>query len=117
MINDDISAAAPKSVLLWGGETTVTIPRDHAKHGEGGRNLTIAATALARVKDGEAILSLASDGRDHGPYAGAICDSRTRADIAAAGLDLASLLADNNTYALFERAGNYVMTGDTGSNV
>ena len=75
MVADAIHAAPPKSVLLWGGETTVEIKGK----GEGGRNLQLAATALDLVKDGEEILSFGSDGHDHGPYAGAICDTMTKA--------------------------------------
>jgi glycerate-2-kinase len=113
MVGEAISAAVPKSVILWGGETTVTIKGN----GTGGRNLTVCATALRNIKEGEEILSLASDGRDHGPFAGALCDTVTKKTIADAGLDLERALADNDTYPLFEKAGNYLMTGDTGSNV
>ncbi|MGB7957724.1 MAG: DUF4147 domain-containing protein [Minisyncoccia bacterium] len=113
MVADAIHQAPPKSVLLWGGETTVEIKGK----GAGGRNLQLAATALDFVKDGEEILSFGSDGHDHGPYAGAICDSITKQAIAAVGLDLAQFRSDNNTQALFEKAGNYLLTGDTGSNV
>ena len=113
MVLDAIHAAPPHSVLLWGGETTVAIKGS----GRGGRNLQLAATMLEDVRDGEAVLSFDSDGRDHGPYAGAVCDVDTRAAIAKAGLDLAGFRKENNTELLFEKAGNYVMTGDTGSNV
>ena len=85
--------------------------------GEGGRNLQLAATALDLIKDGEEILSFGSDGRDHGPYAGAICDTITKQAVVNAGLDLKHFRDDNNTQMLFEKAGNYLLTGDTGSNV
>lgn len=67
--------------------------------------------------DGEEILSFASDGRDHGAFAGAICDMMTKKAAASAGVDPEEYRAADNTYALFEKIGNYVMTGDTGSNV
>jgi len=113
MITDAIHQAPPKSVLLWGGETTVNIKGK----GKGGRNLQFAATALDFVKDGEEILSFGSDGHDHGPYAGAICDIITKQAISVAGLDLKQFRDENNTEVLFEKAGNYLLTGDTGSNV
>jgi glycerate-2-kinase len=113
MVGNELHQASPKSVLLWGGETTVTVRGG----GSGGRNLTVSAIALRGVKDGEEILSLASDGRDHGLFAGAICDTITKDAVAKSGIDLEKALADNDTYPLFEKAGNYVMTGDTGSNV
>ena len=113
MIADELRLAQRKSALLWGGET----PAEIKGKGEGGRNLQLAATALDLVAAGEEILSFGSDGRDHGPYAGAICDTITKEAIAKAGLDLKKFRDDNNTQPLFEKAGNYVMTGDTGSNV
>ncbi len=113
MVADAIHAASPKAALLWGGEMTVTI---HG-NGKGGRNLTLSAAALDYVIEGEEILSLASDGRDHGPYAGAICDTITKAAMEKAGLDRKKFLAANDTYPLFEKAGNYLVAGDTGSNV
>jgi glycerate 2-kinase len=113
MVTDAVHQAPPRSVLLWGGETTVDIKGT----GKGGRNLQLAAIALDSVKDGEEILSFGSDGRDHGPYAGAICDTITKKAISDAGLDLKQFRDDNNTEVLFEKAGNYILTGDTGSNV
>ncbi len=113
MVVNAIRQAPPKAVLLWGGETTVEIKGK----GGGGRNLQLAATALDLVARGEEILSFGSDGRDHGPYAGAICDTFTKQAIMNASMNLQQFRDDNNTQALFEKAGNYVMTGDTGSNV
>ena len=113
MVAESLHAAPPKSVLLWGGETTVTVKGT----GNGGRNITISAAALKYIKDGEEILSLASDGRDHGPFAGAICDMITKRDALRKGVDYETLLAEDNTYPLFETIGSYLMTGDTGSNV
>jgi glycerate-2-kinase len=113
MVAAAIHEATPHSVLLWGGETTVTATGT----GEGGRNLQLSLAALDKIGENEVILSLATDGRDHGPYAGALCDSITRKAVADAGLDAAAFLKDNNSYPLFTKVGNYLMTGDTGSNV
>jgi len=114
MIADAVRAAPPKTVLLWAGETTVTVRN---ATGRGGRNLELCASALRFVADGEEVLSFASDGRDHGAFAGAICDTITRKAAGAVGVDPETFRAANDTYALFEKIGNYVMTGDTGSNV
>ena len=114
MIADAIHAAPPRTALLWAGETTVII---HDDAGRGGRNLQLCASALRFVADGEEILSFASDGRDHGAFAGAICDTMTKRAAMDAGIDPEVFRAANNTYKLFEKIGNYVMTGDTGSNV
>jgi hydroxypyruvate reductase len=69
------------------------------------------------VRDGEEILSVGSDGHDHGPYAGAICDTMTKQAIMNAGLETKHFRDDNDTQTLFEKAGNYLLTGSTGSNV
>lgn len=113
MVAEALHAAPVKTVLLWGGETTVTV---HGA-GRGGRNLELSASALRFVRDDEEILSLASDGRDHGPFAGALCDTITKKAAAGAGLDPEQFLKNSDTYTFFEKAGNYVTTGDTGSNV
>jgi len=109
----DIDAVPSKTVLLWGGETTVTV----RGKGSGGRNLEVSLSALRSVGDGEEIFSLASDGRDHGAFAGALCDTITKKAVEKSGLDIEQCLRENNTYPFFEQVGNYVMTGDTGSNV
>ena len=113
IVAEAIHAAPPKTALLWGGETTVTV---HGT-GQGGRNLELGASALRFVKEGEEILSFDSDGKDHGPYAGAICDTMTERAITEAGLDLEAFRKNNDLGTLFGKIGNYVMTGDTGSNV
>ncbi len=113
MINDDISAATPGTVFLWGGEMTVRV----GGNGRGGRNLTLAAAGLGRIEKDEEILSLASDGRDHGPFAGALCDTITKEAAVRAGLQPEAAVAASDTYPFFESVGQYVMTGDTGSNV
>jgi len=124
MVAESLHAAPAGTALLWGGETVVTIPEDTdhidqktEKIGNGGRNITVCAAGLAYIKEGEEILSLASDGHDHGPFAGAICDTITVKSAADAHADAAAYLARHDTQALFEKIGNYLLTGDTGSNV
>ena len=114
VIADAVRAAPPRTALLWAGETTVTV---HNPAGRGGRNLELCASALRFVSEGEEILSFASDGRDHGEFAGAICDTITRKAAGDLGVDPETFRAADDTYGLFEKIGNYVMTGDTGSNV
>lgn len=113
MVAEELHAAGAKSVLLWGGETTVTV----RGKGDGGRNREVAASAMKDVREGEEILSLASDGRDHGAQAGAICDTMTKKAAEEAGLNAEDFLKENNVGQFFEKAGGLVMTGDTGSNV
>lgn len=113
MIADAIHAAPARTALLWAGETTVTV----RGAGRGGRNLQLCLSALRSVSAGEEILSFASDGRDHGPFAGAICDIITKKAATDAGVDPEISRAQNDAYPLFEKIGNYLDTGDTGSNV
>lgn len=114
MIVHAVRAAPARTALLWAGETTVTVRNPK---GRGGRNLELCASALRFVADGEEILSFASDGRDHGAFAGAICDTITKKAAGDIGVDPETFRMANDTYVLFEKIGNYVMTGDTGSNV
>ena len=46
---------------------------------------------------------------------GAICDTMTKQAIMNAGLEIKHFRDDNETQTLFEKAGNYLLTGDTGS--
>jgi glycerate-2-kinase len=41
----------------------------------------------------------------------------TKRAATVAGVDPETFRANNDAYALFEKIGNYLMTGDTGSNV
>jgi glycerate 2-kinase len=103
----------PPACVISGGETTVTI---HGA-GVGGRNQEFALAAaldIAGLKD-VVILSAGTDGTD-GPTdaAGAIADGST---IARARLDAAAYLANNDSYHFFERLGDLIKTGPTGTNV
>ncbi len=109
----DLHKAPRKTVFLYGGETTVTI----RGHGRGGRNLELALSAMREIKSGELIMTVASDGLDNGPFAGAICDTITKKAIDDGDFDLEGALDENSEYPLFEEVGHYLMTGDTGSNV
>lgn len=102
--------------LLSGGETTVTV----RGAGKGGRNQEFAL-ALAMALDGEAevaCLSAGTDGTD-GPTdaAGAMITGETVRRAQAMGLDAAEYLERNDSYAFFERLGDLVKTGPTGTNV
>jgi glycerate-2-kinase len=109
----ELRAAAPGTALLYGGETTVTV----TGHGRGGRNQELALAALRRVADGEIVVTVATDGHDNGDCAGAVADSVARARAQSLGLDIASHLADHDSYGFFARTGDHLITGSTGSNV
>jgi glycerate 2-kinase len=106
----------PPACVISGGETTVTI----RGNGLGGRNQEFALAAaidIAGLKN-VAILSAGTDGID-GPTdaAGAFVDGGTMARAKAAGMDAAKFLANNDSYHFFERLGDLVKTGSTGTNV
>ncbi|MDO8515958.1 MAG: DUF4147 domain-containing protein [bacterium] len=108
-----LRAAPPKTALLYGGETTVTV----RGKGRGGRNLEFALAALGAVGADELVMSVASDGRDNGAFAGAISDIMTRQAADEKGVNISAALQENDGYPFFEAVGNYLVTGDTGSNV
>ncbi|PIP29721.1 hypothetical protein COU12_02680 [Candidatus Jorgensenbacteria bacterium CG10_big_fil_rev_8_21_14_0_10_54_38] len=110
----DLAKEKLKTVLLYGGETTVTV---RAPGGKGGRNLELALAALPALGPDDLILTLASDGRDNTNFAGAISDIITREHAEKLKLDAAQFLAENNSYKFFKATGDYLLTGDTGSNV
>ena len=110
---EELHKAPSKSVLLYGGETTVMVK----KAGKGGRNLELALSALKFVQDDELLLSIASDGRDNTEYAGAIADSVAKEHAAKKHLEVEEYLEENKSFSFFEETGDYVVTGNTGSNV
>lgn len=100
-------------VLLFGGETTVKVKGK----GRGGRNQELTLRSLLKIKDHQLILSFASDGKDNGPYAGAIADKETRKKMLIKNIKPEKYLIENNSTEFFETTGDFIETGDTGSNV
>jgi glycerate 2-kinase len=116
----ELSAQGRRAAILSGGELTVTLRGG----GRGGPNQEYAL-ALALHLDGSAgIAALAADtdGTDGGggsaqDPAGAFIDERTLARAAAAGLDPAAFLADNDSTRFFNDIGDLFQTGPTFTNV
>ncbi len=102
-----------RTAYLYGGETTVTI---HG-HGKGGRNEELALGALRDVREGELVLSLASDGRDNTDLAGAIADTETLRRAREVGLDHEAYLAANDSLSYFSTLHQGIVTGYTGANI
>jgi hydroxypyruvate reductase len=103
------------AVLLFGGETTVTL----IGNGKGGRNQDLALRiALQNIPGDWVFLSGGTDGRD-GPTdaAGGLVDSGSNARMRAAGMDPDARLANNDAYAALRASDDLVMTGGTGTNV
>lgn len=109
----DLNKVKEKTALIYGGETTVCVKGG----GKGGRNQELILGALLKISNGELILSMNSDGRDNTDFAGALCDMTTREKAAKLNLKPEEFLKDNDSYSFFEKVGDYILTGDTGSNV
>jgi hydroxypyruvate reductase len=104
------------TVILSGGETTVTI-RDAA--GRGGRNAEFLL-AFAGGIEGLGISALAADtdGIDGSESnAGAFADGTTWERLRALGHDPRSLLSGHDAWSAFDALGDLFVTGPTGTNV
>ena len=109
---------APPSVLLSGGETTVSIGRGPA--GRGGRNTEFLLGLAVSLAGTEGIWATAgdTDGIDGTEdAAGALVTPDTLARARAAGLDPRAVLAGHDSYALFAAIGDLIRTGPTLTNV
>ena len=110
----DIPVKKP-ACLIFGGETTVTVTGD----GKGGRS-TETSLAFSMEIMGHKILGLfcGTDGID-GPTdaAGAICDGLTRLRARKIKLSARESLIQNDSYSFFDKLGDLIKTGPTGTNV
>jgi hydroxypyruvate reductase len=102
--------------LISGGEITVKVP---AQSGQGGRNQHFALYCAQKIAGEDiTVLSAGTDGIDgNSPAAGALTDGNTVNRARAAGLDPEEYLNAFNSYEFFERLGDTVHTGPTGTNV
>ena len=109
-------AAAPGTIILSGGELTVTLTGG----GRGGPNAEYAL-ALALALDGAPnihALACDTDGIDGSEdNAGARIGPDTLARAAAADVDPRAALAANDSYGVFATIGDLVITGPTHTNV
>ena len=107
---------APACVIS-GGETTVTLAKEH---GLGGRNQEFVLAAARDIAGLErtVVFSAGTDGTD-GPTdaAGAITDGHTLARAQARGLNAAGALARNDSHPFFDALDDLIRTGPTGTNV
>ena len=110
--------SARRICVIASGETTVKVAPE--SRGLGGRNQEFALAASRRLADLGACL-LASAGTDgvDGPTnaAGAYADSTTTERARAMGLDVDAALHAHDSYSFFQRLGDLIVTGPTGTNV
>ena len=102
--------------LIAGGETTVTIKGK----GKGGRNQELALAAVDELSslEGVMLVALGTDG-DDGPTdaAGAVVTGESARRAESLGLDAADYLSRNDAYPFFDKLGDLLKTGPTGTNV
>ncbi len=115
----EIITQPAKTVLIYGGETTVSLPKNCT--GTGGRNTELglaAAIELAINKVPAWIITLATDGTD-GPTnaAGATVNETTIDRALALGLDARSALDRHDSYPFFQQLEDLHLIGATGTNV
>lgn len=111
---DDLNKEKSGTALISGGETTVIVK----KKGKGGRNLEVVLGALDHIREGQLMISISSDGKDHiKEAAGAIGDEVLKKKMSDLGYDADFFLDENRSYAFFKELGGIIVTGETGSNV
>ena len=105
-----------KLCYIAGGETVVHL----TGKGKGGRNqeLALAAAPLIAGISNACVFSVGSDGTD-GPTdaAGGYVDGDTMDCLKAKGLDVFTVLRDNDAYTALAAAEALIVTGPTGTNV
>jgi glycerate 2-kinase len=115
----EIITKSAKTVLIYGGETTVNLP-EHCT-GKGGRNQELglaAAIELAKHNLPAWVITLATDGTDGPTDAAGVTVNETTIDRALAlGLDAQSALDRHDAYPFFQQLGDLHLIGATGTNV
>ncbi len=115
-----LTAAAPGTALVAGGEATTVLAHGQGLSGGGGPSQEGALAGALELAGGSAacLLCLDSDGTDGpGHAAGGLVDDVTAAALAAAGAGAHAALAAHASGTALEAAGDRVFTGPTGTNV
>jgi hydroxypyruvate reductase len=105
----------PPACIVSGGETTLEVRGS----GKGGRNQEFCLHAAAEIPDLPiVVLSGDTDGADGSTdAAGAVSDGLTFKRAKAQKMAPASYLKNSNSYGFFDRLGDLLKTGPTGTNV
>ncbi len=103
-------------VVLAAGEPKLKVV---GNSGSGGRNLYMAlkSTEFNDFENGEVFVSLASDGMDNSPSAGALVDNLTLQKIKDLNINIKEHLDKFDAYTVFEKTEDLIMTGPTDANV
>jgi glycerate 2-kinase len=119
-IAKEIITKPAKTVLIYGGETTVNLPDNCT--GKGGRNQELglaAAIELAKHHNTPAwVITVATDGTDGPTDAAGVKVNETTIDRSISlGLDAKSALDRHDAYPFFQQLGDLHLIGATGTNV
>lgn len=114
-IGDELAKEVrPGEALMATGETVVKVNFP----GRGGRNQEVALGSVAALKEGTAIVSVNSDGKDNMPVAGAIVDYyQTRKKLAKINKSPREYLHRNNSYELLEELDDLIHIEKVTANV
>jgi len=112
----DLRHRGAPAALVSAGEITVEVPKTA---GIGGRNQHFALHCAEEIAGQDVVvLSAGTDGIDgNSPAAGAVVDRTTVLRARQSGLDVKLALKSFDSFSLFERLGDAVVTGVTGNNV
>ena len=107
------------NVILIGGETTPTLPKNA---GKGGRNQHYAAVSMLAMQECTApwlIASVGTDGSDYLPDVdGAMVDNRSLEIVRTMGINIKDYIDRFDSNTLFKKMGrSLIVTGPTGTNV
>ena len=115
----EIITRSARTMLIYGGETTVTLPANCL--GKGGRNqeLGLAAAIELAIHGVPAwVITLATDGVDGPTDAAGVRVNQTTIDRSLAlGLDSHLALDRHDSYPFFQQLGDLQLIGATGTNV
>lgn len=105
-----------KVCLICGGEVTVKVTSDA---GRGGRNQHFVLDCATKIAgENIVVLSAGTDGIDgNSPAAGAFADGTTLERARTARLNVAEHLKRFDSFPVFEKLGDLIHTGPTGTNV
>lgn len=99
---------------LAGGEPAIVVYKNIL--GKGGRNSQLVLESLPYLQENQVFISLASDGLDNCDMAGVIADFQSLGRVKAS-FDYESQRHNLDSYPVFEKLGDLIKTGPTGSNV
>jgi len=112
----DSNPTRRRTCIVTAGETTVSANGE----AHGGRNQVLALSAAQQLADLEGVLlsSMATDGTDGSTdAAGAVVTGTTLRRAKQAGIDVRAALEGHAAYPVFQKLGDLIVSGPTGTNV